>query len=35
MANAKGFEIKEKMFYAFTRKDLRQVNEVIRADCLW
>ena len=33
-ADAKGFELKRKMYYHFTRKDLIQVDDVIHADCL-
>jgi len=33
-ADAKGFELKRKMYYHFTRKDLVQVGTVIHADCL-
>lgn len=33
-SDAKGFEIKQKMYYHFTRKDLIQVDNVIHADCL-
>lgn len=33
-SDAKGFELKRKMYYSFTRKDLLQVNDVIHADCL-
>lgn len=33
-ADAKGFEVKQKMYYHFTRKDLVQVDNVIHADCL-
>ena len=32
-ADAKGFELKRKMYYHFTRKDLIQVDDVIHADC--
>jgi len=33
-ADAIGFELKEKMNYDFTRKDLIQVNNIIHGDCL-
>ena len=33
-SDADGLEIKEKMYYHFTRKDLIQVDDVIHADCL-
>ena len=33
-ADAKGLEVKRKMYYHFTRKDLIQVGDVIHADCL-
>jgi len=33
-SDANGFEVKSKMYYHFTRKDLIQVDDVIHADCL-
>ena len=33
-SDAKNVELKQKMYYDFTRKDLIQVNDVIHADCL-
>ncbi len=33
-ADAKDFELKRKMYYHFTRKDLIQVDDIIHADCL-
>jgi len=33
-ADGEGFEVKQKMYYHFTRKDLVQVDSVIHADCL-
>lgn len=33
-SDAKGFELKRKMYYLFTRKDLIQVDDIIHADCL-
>jgi hypothetical protein len=33
-SDAENIEVKEKMHYDFTRKDLIQVNNVIHADCL-